>query len=108
MVTDQINNPTWTTAFAQAIRHCIIMNARGIYHYGSDDKISRFDFATLIADTFGFNSNLINPIISKDLNQLALRPHKSYLNISKIIREIGVQTYTLDYCLLQLKRLIAE
>ena len=62
----------------------------------------------LIAIPFGFDTNLINPTISKDLNQLALRPHNSYLNISKIIREVGVQTYTLDYCLLQLKRLIAE
>ena len=108
IVTDQISNPTWTTAFAQAIRQCIIMKSKGLFHYGSDDKKSRFDFAKLIARTFNFDENLINPITTKELNQKAKRPFKSDLNLSKIIREVGVQTYTLDYSLEQIKRMNFE
>ena len=106
VVVDQINNPTWTTAFSQAIRHCIIMNTRGLYHYGSDDNISRFEFAKLTANIFGLDPKLINPIKSKNLKQLALRPNNSSLNINKIIKEVGVQTYKLEYCLIQLKNSI--
>ena len=108
IVTDQISNPTWTTAFSQAIRHCIIMKAQGLYHYGSDDKFSRLDFAKLIAKTFNLSTELIHPIKTKDLNQKAKRPLNSYLNSSKIVNEIGVQTFTLDYCLDQIKRLNFE
>ena len=74
IVTDQINNPTWVTAFSQAIRHCIIMKAQGLYHYGSDDNYSRLDFAKLIAKTFNLSTELIHPIKTKDLNQKAKRP----------------------------------
>ena len=108
VVTDQISNPTWTTAFAQAIRQCIIMKTKGLFHYGSDDKKSRFDFAKLIARTFDLDEKLINPITTKELKQKAKRPLKSDLNPSKIIREVGVQTYTLDYSLEQIKRINFE
>lgn len=108
VVIDQISNPTWTTAFSQAIRQCIIMKARGIYHYGSDDLISRFDFAKLIAEIFDFDSSLIHPIKSENLNQIPARPKKTNLDVSKIANEIGAHIYTLDYSLNQLKRLINE
>jgi len=108
VVIDQISNPTWTTAFSQAIRQCIIMKARGIYHYGSDDVISRFDFAKLIAEIFDFDSSLVHPINSENLNQIPVRPKKTNVDVSKISNEIGAQIYTLEYCLNQLKRLINE
>jgi len=108
VVTDQASNPTWTTAFAQAIRQCIFMNARGIYHYGCDDKYSRLEFAKLIANTFNLDKNLIQKTTTKMLNQKARRPLNSYLNPSKITREIGAQTYTLDYCMEQIKRINFE
>ncbi len=64
-----------------------------------------FQFAKLIAKTFNLNENLIHPITTKDLKQKAKRPLNSYLNSSKIVREVGVQTYTLEYCLEQIKRI---
>ena len=105
VVTDQISNPTWTTAFAQAIRQCIFLKSKGIFHYGSDDIKSRYEFAKLIAKIFKFEKKLINPITTEKLNQNAERPLKSDLNISKIIRQVGVQTYTLDYCIEQIRRI---
>ena len=108
VVTDQASNPTWTTAFSQAIRQCIIMKARGLYHYGCDDLYTRLEFAKLIAKTFDLDLNLIQKTTTASLNQKAQRPLNSYLNPSKITREIGVQTYTLDYCMEQIKRINFE
>lgn len=105
VVTDQKNNPSWTTAVSQAIRHCIIMGAEGLFHYGSDDVLSRFEFAHLIAEVFDLDANYIHKTTTSNLNQNAPRPKNSSLNVSKIIRETGVQTYTTDYCLNQIKRL---
>ena len=48
---------------------------------------------------FDLDSNLINPIKTADLNQLAPRPLRSGLSTVKIEELVGVRTYGVDYCL---------
>ncbi len=61
--------------------------------------MSRFEFAKRIANVFDLDSNLINPIKTADLNQLAPRPLRSGLSTVKIEELVGVRTYGVDYCL---------
>ena len=103
VVTDQTSNPTWVIPFSQVILKCIVLNTEGIYHYGSDDNVNRYEFALMIARTFDFDESLINPILTEDLNQLAPRPKHSGLCTDKIQSELDVKVYPIQYCLDQIK-----
>lgn len=99
VVTDQMSNPTWTSIFSDVVREFIIFRSEGIYHYGSDNYLSRYEFALEIAEIFNFDSKLITPVKSSDLSQIAIRPTNSGLNISKVEEEMDITTYSTDYCL---------
>ena len=102
VVKDQISNPTYVSHLTEAIFKCILLNAEGIYHYGSDDYLSRYEFAMDIAKYFELNSCLITSIDTEYLNQnipsyIANRPKHSGLKTIKIEDEIGLTTYSTNY-----------
>ena len=92
VVTDQVSNPVWLQTFIDTILNVIIYKAVGIYHLGSDDYISRYEFAVLIAKTFSLNQSLINPVDSKSVPFLANRPQNSGLKTEKIVTELNIKT----------------
>tara|TARA_B100000902_G_scaffold186732_1_gene178945 strand:- start:210 stop:1073 length:864 start_codon:yes stop_codon:yes gene_type:complete len=91
VVNDQWNNPTSTDSLADFINKIALSETFGLYHYADNGVMSRFEFAQLIAEVFGLNSDLINPISSSDLNQVAARPLKSGLSTQKIENELLIQ-----------------
>ena len=99
VVTDQISNPTWSWSLSEAIYKCILSNISGLFHYGGEEIISRYDFAVKIAKVHGFNTDRIIPIKTSDLNQQAKRPLYSALDNSKIKKIIDVDHPSLDYIL---------
>ena len=108
VVNDQISNPTYVSHLAQAIFQCIILNTEGIYHYGSDNYLSRYEFSMEIANIFELDNSLITSIDTKQLTQdipsyIAKRPRHSGLNTFKIENEIGLTAYSTDYSLTILK-----
>ena len=112
VVTDQISNPVYVQNFVNAIFKCIIMNCEGIYHFGSDDYISRYEFARNIAQIFNFELSLIEPIETKTLAQkvksyIAKRPINSGLKTVKIEQEVNQVIYSTLYSLKQLKNNLA-
>ena len=74
VVDDQFNNPTWTDSISVVIDRAIKADLNGLIHWGDFDWISRYDFANKIADKFNLRSNLIEPIKTEELNQVAPRP----------------------------------
>ena len=108
VVTDQTSNPTWVISFVDAIEKCISRDLHGIYHFGSSDYISRFDFAILIADIFQFDPSLISPILTKDLKQLAPRPRHSGLKTDKICQELNIVLPSVEECLKRIKKIISH
>ena len=109
VVNDQISNPTYVYHLCQTIFQCIILNSEGIYHYGSDDYMSRYDFAISIANSFNLNTNLITSIDTKQLSQsfptyIAKRPKHSGLKTLKIEDELGLLTYSTAYSLNMIKK----
>jgi len=98
IVNDQISNPTLADNLARIILDCIKMNLAGTFHSTDLTCISRFDFSKKIAKKFGFSDNLITEISSKDLHQFALRPSKTCLDCSKIIKN-GIKLSNLDEAL---------
>jgi dTDP-4-dehydrorhamnose reductase len=102
VVTDQISNPTLTQNFVNCIFQCIIMDYEGILHIGSDDYISRYEFALEIANVFDLDSNLITKIDTKSLSNtvksyIAERPLHSGLIIDKIEKELNISTHSTNY-----------
>ena len=102
VVTDQISNPTLTQKFVNCIFQCIIMDYEGILHIGSDDYISRYEFALEIANVFDLDSNLITKIDTKSLSNtvksyIAERPLHSGLIIDKIEKELNISTHSTNY-----------
>ncbi len=83
IVTDQINNPTYLNDLANAILTIIENEIYGLFNIGGKEFLSRYDFTLKIADYFRLDKNLITPILTRDLNQLALRPLKSGLITKK-------------------------
>ena len=99
VVTDQISNPTWSWSLSEAICKSILSNISGLFHYGGEEIISRYDFAVKIAKVHGFNTDRIIPIKTSDLNQKAKRPFFSALDNSKIKNIIDIEHPSLDYIL---------
>lgn len=103
VVSDQTSNPTWTSMFSDVIRDCIMLNCEGIYHFGSENFLSRFDFALEIAHVFNFTSDLITDIKTNELDQLAKRPVNSGLITQKLEEETGVNILSTEHCLHKIK-----
>ena len=58
-----------------------------IYHIGSNENISKYDFAIKIAKVWGLNYQNINPVSTLELQKInsgyvAERPKNSSLNVS--------------------------
>ena len=112
VVNDQISNPTYVFHLVDVIFLCIILNTEGIYHYGSDDYLSRYEFAIIIAEVFGFDKSLLLPIDTKSLldkveSYIAERPVNSGLKVDKIERELNISTYSTEYSLKKIQAIIA-
>jgi dTDP-4-dehydrorhamnose reductase len=89
VVTNQWNSPTLNTNLAAMTIEIIERNLTGIFHLSGATRISRYEFAKLIAQTFNLNEKLIIPdtlaAFSWEARALwaAKRPKDSSLNTSK-------------------------
>ena len=99
VVNDQINNPTWTESMAKTIFSCIEGNINGIYHWGDAEFLSRYEFAIKIARVYKLDTNLISPILTKELNQMALRPLSSGLKSDKLLKVLDIYQPSINECL---------
>jgi len=111
VVTDQISNPTSIHQLVISIFQSILLMYEGILHIGSDDYMSRYEFALIIAEVFGFDTSLIVPIDTKLLlkrmkTYTAERPVNSGLKVDKIQRELNISTYSSEYSLKKIKTII--
>jgi dTDP-4-dehydrorhamnose reductase len=63
-----------------------IRDQSGIFHAAGSERISRYDFASKIANAFHLDESLISPITSDQMHWKARRPKDSSLDVSKISR----------------------
>jgi len=103
IVNDQISNPTYIELLGNILIKLMIMNAEGIINYGSNNYISRYDFALEFCDILGFSSKLIKPVTTDSLSQIAKRPLHTGLKTNKIEQQLGLTTFNTSYCLNRLK-----
>lgn len=96
IVTDQVNNPTFTDDIVQAVSKITEYKKQGLYNIGGKDFLNRFDFTLRIADYFNLDKNLIEPILTETLKQPAPRPLKSGLINLKAQTEIGYKPHSIE------------
>jgi dTDP-4-dehydrorhamnose reductase len=106
IVTDQINNPTFTEDLAAGINSVIELGKAGIYNMGGQDLLSRYEFTKRIAAYFELDNSLIEEIYSSDLNLAAQRPLKSGLINLKAETELNYKPRTIEQALKVMKRIL--
>tara|TARA_A100001011_G_C14307049_1_gene843639 strand:+ start:1689 stop:2567 length:879 start_codon:yes stop_codon:yes gene_type:complete len=108
VVVDQVSNPTSVELISEVAQAVIMLNNYDIYNVGCLEPINRYNFAVKIANLFGFNSNLINSVDSKVINFKANRPKNTYLKTDKILNELNIDVYSIDYYLNRSKERVLD
>jgi dTDP-4-dehydrorhamnose reductase len=83
IVTDQWNTPTLNSNVAEMTLEAAERRLTGTFHLCGATRVSRFQFAQLIAETFGLEKNLIDPVLSSQFKWPAKRPMDSSLDTAK-------------------------
>lgn len=78
---DQFATPTLNSNLAEMILELTSQRFEGIIHLAGATRINRYTFARRIAETFHYDSNLIEPVTSNQTAWKAKRPRDSSLNI---------------------------
>lgn len=73
--TDWYNTPIYVPDCSKGVEKLLKNDASGIFHLCGPDYISRYDWARLISDLFGFDPSLVRPGHSTDANLPAKRPN---------------------------------
>lgn len=88
---DQYNTPTLVDDLAKAILRIIDLKISGLYHAAGKTCVNRYEFALALADSFGYDKNLIKPVTSLDKKQDAPRPISTCLDSNKLESAIKFQ-----------------
>lgn len=83
IITDQYITPTLNTNLAKMLLEIAERGLKGIFHLAGGARVSRYDFALQIANTFGLDETLIMPVKMNEMEWIAPRPEDSSLDTSK-------------------------
>jgi len=104
VVNDHFNTPTLAANLAEMALEVAARDLQGIFHASGYERISRYDFARKIADTFSLDSSLIKPIMMNELKAwIAKRPKDSSLNTAKAHHEFRTKPLSINEGLGKLK-----
>ena len=108
VVTDQLRMPTYAEDLAEACVLALERKAEGIFNVSSSELMSVYEIALAIAELYGLDSSLIEPISSSDLKLPADRPLKTGFDLSKSAETLGLPLYTFKERLAVFKTQLAE
>lgn len=89
--TDTIFSPLYCGTLARIILALIERDASGTYHVGSCDYVSKFEFAKMLAERFGYCSRRVRPARLDDSVGRAVRPLNTSLCTDKIRSEFSLR-----------------
>jgi len=102
-VTDQWNSPTLNTNLAEMVLEIVERRTTGTFHLAGATRLSRYEFAQNIAETFSLDKNLLCPTSSKEMQWLAKRPKDSSLNVDKAKQTLKNKPLQISEALSKLK-----
>lgn len=99
IITDQYITPTLNTNLAKMLLEIAERGLKGVFHLAGGTRVSRYDFALQIANTFGLDETLIMPAKMNEMPWIAPRPKDSSLDTSKAARYLKEKPSRLDQAL---------
>jgi dTDP-4-dehydrorhamnose reductase len=96
--TDIISNSLDVINFSKIVKALIDSEAKGLFHYGSSDKHSKYELGATIAKVAGLDINLINPLKSSDAGDPYFVARDLSLKTQKISKVEGVIIPNLKEC----------
>jgi dTDP-4-dehydrorhamnose reductase len=91
------------TNLAEILLEACERRLSGLYHLAGAERVSRFDFAVKLTETFDLNRNLIKEAKMSDMSWTAKRPIDSSLDVSKAMKDFKAKPMKLDEALSVLK-----
>lgn len=103
VLTDQFISPTLNTNLAKMVLEASERRLSGIYHIAGASRVSRFEFAIELAETFNLNKSLIKESSVSDMDWVAKRPKDSSLDVSKTNNVLKTKSMNLSEALILMK-----
>lgn len=94
VVTDQLRMPTYAEDLAEACWLAVEKRAKGVFNVSSNQLMSIYEIALAVADAFGLDKKLINPVRTNALSLPANRPLSTGFDLNKSINEINLPSYS--------------
>lgn len=95
-VEDQVRTPTLAEDLAWACLETAKRKATGIFHISGSEAMSIYELALLIAEIFGLDRNLIQPVSTEALRESARRPRRTGFILDKARNLLGYQPHSLQ------------
>jgi dTDP-4-dehydrorhamnose reductase len=96
---DQFTSPTYVPNLSKMLIEIAMKQIDGIIHISGATRISRYDFAKLIADKLNFDKKLIIPTKMSQMDWKATRPSDSSLDVSFATKILNEKPYKIDQSL---------
>jgi len=96
VVNDQWRTPTLAEDLAEACLLIAERGAQGIYHISGKDMMTVLNIVERVADFWGLDKSLIQPVSSATLNQDAKRPMKTGFILDKAKKDLGYQPHSFE------------
>ena len=84
IATDQFVSPTVNDDLSEQLTLLIEQDVTGMFHTAGGERLSRYEFALVVADIFDLDKTLIIPSKMEAIQWIAKRPRDSSLDVSKI------------------------
>ena len=100
-ITDWFNLPTYVPDFVKATKTLVNNNENGIFHITGPDFINRYTWSLKVAELFGLNKKLINPVSA---SKLSLTVERENINVSneKLYNKTGIKMRDINQGLLDM------
>lgn len=83
VLTDQFTSPTFVPNLSKMLLEVAKRRITGIIHLAGASRLSRYEFAEIIADKLNLDKTLLRPTKISEMKWKAQRPHDSSLDVSK-------------------------
>ena len=99
VLSDQYTSPTFVPNLSKMLIEVVTKQITGIIHLAGSTRISRYDFAEMVADKLDLDKTLLKPTKMTDMKWDAQRPQDSSLDVSKANQILDVKPQKIEQSL---------
>ena len=109
LFTDEYRNPAHVGNISEILLELAASNdVVGLYNICPDDKLSRYEFGSMVSEVFGLNKELLVPALSRDIEFSDLRPRDCSMVNGKAKGVLKTPLYSAEQGLAMMKADVAE